>query len=203
MSEYWPDVRARAFSARNQFLTMDPDMKYLNERLNTFENGGWVPSPLLPLPVPSASAGFFYVGHGDVIKCFECGGELMCLDKKMCPYVAHLTYFPHCEFMKKEERKEKDLCDPTDCKCPKESPEVISDVPLVDDLEAWSKEETKEKFEKMVERIECVICKVKRREIIFLSCMHLCVCRSCSHKIDRECPICRTTITDRRLVFFS
>ena len=205
------ETRAKfsAFLVKNRLVTIEPEMERLSERLRTFEVGGWVSAPCLPLPLPFilASAGFFYLGHGfaDRVKCHACGLQLMSFDdKKMCPFTAHVTYSPDCPFVKKEqEKRKKELCDKNDCQCQKEPTDAISELPLVDDLEKWSFEETKKHLETLCERVECGICKVKRREIIFTPCYHLVVCRVCSTKIGRECPICRDTIRDRKIVFFS
>ena len=107
--------------------------------------------------------------------------------------------------MKKEmeKRESEQLCEMNDCHCPKEPTNVISDLPLIEDINKMSMEEIKKNMEHLIERIECVVCKIKKREIIFEPCSHLVVCRVCSPKIGNDCPICRLTIRDRTLVFFS
>ena len=112
-------------------------MEHLNERLRTFEEGGWFSHAILPLPPPFvlATAGFFYLGNGDRVKCFACGGEMMSLNRKMCPFTAHVTYFETCTFVKEEVQKNRTLCKSDDCMCPKEPTSVISDLPSVDDRE--------------------------------------------------------------------
>lgn len=39
----------------------------------------------------------------------------------------------------------------------------------------------------------CCICYSKPRNFINTSCGHLCVCESCSSRLDEQCPICRAS----------
>ncbi|NXE52735.1 BIR7B protein, partial [Casuarius casuarius] len=46
-----------------------------------------------------AKAGFFFVGPGDEVQCFCCGGILKDWVPGDCPIVEHLKFFPSCKFV--------------------------------------------------------------------------------------------------------
>uniref|UniRef100_A0A7N9CWW6 Baculoviral IAP repeat containing 2 n=1 Tax=Macaca fascicularis TaxID=9541 RepID=A0A7N9CWW6_MACFA len=65
-------------------------------RFKTFFN--W-PSSVLVNPEQLASAGFYYVGRNDDVKCFCCDGGLRCWESGDDPWVEHAKWFPRCEFL--------------------------------------------------------------------------------------------------------
>eukprot|EP00079_Xenopus_tropicalis_P017459 XP_004917410.1 PREDICTED: uncharacterized protein LOC101733194 [Xenopus tropicalis] len=48
-----------------------------------------------------AQAGFSYVGPGDQVRCFSCGGELEKWERWDVPLTRHQHSFPHCPYMQK------------------------------------------------------------------------------------------------------
>ncbi|KAM6157813.1 baculoviral IAP repeat-containing protein 3-like isoform 2-T2 [Rhynchocyon petersi] len=65
-------------------------------RFRTFSN--WPPS--VPVqPEQLASAGFYYMGHSDDVKCFCCDGGLRCWESGDDPWVEHAKWFPRCEYL--------------------------------------------------------------------------------------------------------
>ncbi|PNJ86581.1 LOW QUALITY PROTEIN: BIRC3 isoform 6, partial [Pongo abelii] len=60
-------------------------------RFKTFFN--W-PSSVLVNPEQLASAGFYYVGNSDDVKCFCCDGGLRCWESGDDPWVQHAKWFP-------------------------------------------------------------------------------------------------------------
>ncbi|NXA80308.1 BIR7B protein, partial [Thryothorus ludovicianus] len=44
-------------------------------------------------------AGFFYVGPGDEVQCFCCGGVLKDWRPGDCPIMEHLNFFPSCKYV--------------------------------------------------------------------------------------------------------
>ncbi|XP_075402636.1 baculoviral IAP repeat-containing protein 2 isoform X2 [Tenrec ecaudatus] len=65
-------------------------------RLRTFMY--WPPT--VPVqPEQLASAGFYYVGRNDDVKCFCCDGGLRCWESGDDPWVEHAKWFPRCEFL--------------------------------------------------------------------------------------------------------
>lgn len=65
-------------------------------RFKTF--GNW-PSRVPVHPMQLASAGFYYVGYNDDVKCFCCDGGLRCWESGDDPWVEHAKWFPRCEYL--------------------------------------------------------------------------------------------------------
>lgn len=59
---------------------------------------GW-PSDKKQKPEDLACAGFFYLGTGDSVKCFHCGGLLRYWDDPDVPWEEHKRWFPACPFI--------------------------------------------------------------------------------------------------------
>ncbi|XP_039655272.1 baculoviral IAP repeat-containing protein 7 isoform X2 [Perca fluviatilis] len=73
-----------------------PEMRREVERLRTFQN--WPADA----PVTSgdlAKAGFFFLGPGDKVQCFCCGGILRCWVHGDSPATEHKRHFPTCSFI--------------------------------------------------------------------------------------------------------
>ncbi|KAM5224158.1 baculoviral IAP repeat-containing protein 2 isoform 1-T2 [Hipposideros larvatus] len=65
-------------------------------RLRTFM---YWPCSVPVQPEQLASAGFYYVGRNDDVKCFCCDGGLRCWESGDDPWVEHAKWFPRCEFL--------------------------------------------------------------------------------------------------------
>ncbi|XP_004649092.2 baculoviral IAP repeat-containing protein 2 isoform X2 [Octodon degus] len=65
-------------------------------RMRSFRS--W-PSAVPVQPKQLASAGFYYVGRNDDVKCFCCDGGLRCWESGDDPWVEHAKWFPRCEFL--------------------------------------------------------------------------------------------------------
>ncbi|XP_066227464.1 baculoviral IAP repeat-containing protein 3 [Saccopteryx leptura] len=65
-------------------------------RFKTFRN--W-PSRVPVHPMQLASAGFYYMGYNDDVKCFCCDGGLRCWEPGDDPWVEHAKWFPRCEYL--------------------------------------------------------------------------------------------------------
>ncbi|XP_032283592.1 baculoviral IAP repeat-containing protein 3 [Phoca vitulina] len=65
-------------------------------RLRTFCS--W-PSHVPVRPEQLATAGFYYTGHSDDVKCFCCDGGLRCWESGDDPWVEHAKWFPRCEYL--------------------------------------------------------------------------------------------------------
>ncbi|XP_055971072.1 baculoviral IAP repeat-containing protein 3-like isoform X1 [Sorex fumeus] len=65
-------------------------------RLRTFCH--W-PASIPVCPEQLASAGFYYVGRSDDVKCFCCDGGLRCWESGDDPWVEHAKWFPRCEYL--------------------------------------------------------------------------------------------------------
>ncbi|KAJ3586652.1 hypothetical protein NHX12_013048 [Muraenolepis orangiensis] len=66
------------------------------ERLRTFQH--W-PADAPVTPGALAQAGFFYLGTGDKVRCFCCGGTLRHWVHGDCPSLDHRRFFPSCGLM--------------------------------------------------------------------------------------------------------
>ncbi|KAM4031695.1 baculoviral IAP repeat-containing protein 7 [Anomaloglossus baeobatrachus] len=73
-----------------------PSMRRESSRLRSFTM--WLgPSTLCPHDL--ARAGFYYVGPGDRVQCFCCGGVLRCWEPGDEPQGEHRKFFPSCPFV--------------------------------------------------------------------------------------------------------
>ncbi|XP_038022226.1 baculoviral IAP repeat-containing protein 7 isoform X1 [Anas platyrhynchos] len=89
-------VPAEASLRTAHFQLFNSSMRDEARRLRTFSQ--WPDSS----PVPAldlAEAGFYFVGPGDHVQCFCCGGILKDWKAGDCPMVEHLKFFPFCEFV--------------------------------------------------------------------------------------------------------
>ncbi|XP_046482868.1 mitochondrial E3 ubiquitin protein ligase 1 [Neodiprion pinetum] len=48
----------------------------------------------------------------------------------------------------------------------------------------------------------CVVCRSNPKEIILLPCGHVCLCEDCAEGIITQCPVCRTTISQKNPAYF-
>jgi hypothetical protein len=67
-----------------------------NKRLESFV--GW-PNKYQD-PVLLSMAGFYYLGEGDLVKCFSCGGGLKDWEKDDIPLLQHALHYKDCTFIK-------------------------------------------------------------------------------------------------------
>jgi hypothetical protein len=67
------------------------------DRLSTFTN--W-PQQIVQRPGELSSAGFYYTGVGDRVRCGFCEGELYQWEVTDIPFQEHLRWFPDCLFIK-------------------------------------------------------------------------------------------------------
>ena len=68
-----------------------------NSRLETFQS--W-PIQLAQTPSDLASAGFFYTGCGDKVRCFSGGCELEMWEPGDKPRLEHSKWYPDCSFVR-------------------------------------------------------------------------------------------------------
>ena len=53
----------------------------------------------------------------------------------------------------------------------------------------------KRDFREVSDKLLCIICQEKDREVVNLPCKHLCMCLSCAYKTKKsKCPVCRQPI---------
>ncbi|KAM3664146.1 baculoviral IAP repeat-containing protein 7 isoform 2-T2 [Ammospiza maritima maritima] len=81
-------------------------MRSVASRLRTFQQ--W------PRTAPVSAqdlvdAGFFYVGPGDEVQCFCCGGVLKDWRPGDCPLIEHMHFFPSCKYIRGESAGNQEL----------------------------------------------------------------------------------------------
>ncbi|KAM9658735.1 baculoviral IAP repeat-containing protein 3-like isoform 2-T2 [Trichechus inunguis] len=80
----------------SRYTVSNLSMQTQAARFKTFCN--W-PSSVPVHPEQLASAGFYYLGHSDDVKCFCCDGGLRCWESGDDPWVEHAKWFPRCEYL--------------------------------------------------------------------------------------------------------
>ncbi|NXQ14083.1 BIR7B protein, partial [Peucedramus taeniatus] len=98
MGDAAPAEQPEPRAARCQLF--DSSMRSVARRLRTFQQ--W------PRTAPVSArdlveAGFFYVGPGDEVQCFCCGGVLKDWRPGDCPVIEHLNFFPFCQYLSGED----------------------------------------------------------------------------------------------------
>uniref|UniRef100_A0A8B9UYM7 RING-type E3 ubiquitin transferase n=1 Tax=Anas zonorhyncha TaxID=75864 RepID=A0A8B9UYM7_9AVES len=196
-------------------------------RLRTFSQ--WPDSS----PVPAldlAEAGFYFVGPGDHVQCFCCGGILKDWKAGDCPMVEHLKFFPFYllrnwrslslpsvdQFSVAHNVLEMGF-DPlrvlslVDNKYVLTGTHYLSESELISDLlqldwEENSVEETPLSTEEQLRRLQeertCKVCMDRDVSVVFVPCGHLVACGECALNL-RLCPICRAVIRESVRTFMS
>lgn len=74
----------------------NPSMRREQERLDTFQN--WTLATVTPTEL--AKAGFYYLGQGDRVACFSCGGQLSNWKPGDRAVSEHQRHYPNCRFVR-------------------------------------------------------------------------------------------------------
>lgn len=78
------------------YVLEQPRMRREGDRIRTFQE--W-PADAAVAPADLAKAGFFFLGPGDAVQCFCCGGILRCWMQGDTPGDEHRRHFPTCCFV--------------------------------------------------------------------------------------------------------
>lgn len=164
-----------------------PQYRTYQSRLTTFESKEW-PSTIPVSPHELATAGFFYTGKSDRVKCFACDGGLKEWTKGDDPFKLHARWFDRCSYVMKTKGEEfiKSANGPS---APPQEPLPSSSQPTAPPLE--NDDET-----------ACKICFENQRNATFVPCGHVVACYTCALSVD-SCPMCRHAITTIVKLFFS
>ncbi|XP_075226321.1 death-associated inhibitor of apoptosis 2-like [Lycorma delicatula] len=95
-SENGDSVSLRDLGVQSHKRAKHPKYSMHEARLQTFVN--W-PGDVLQTPDDLASAGFYYAGCGDQVKCFHCDGGLRMWDPHDDPWVEHARWYPECGYI--------------------------------------------------------------------------------------------------------
>ncbi|XP_072773039.1 baculoviral IAP repeat-containing protein 7 [Taeniopygia guttata] len=98
MGDAAPAQQPEPRAARRRLF--EASMRSVARRLRTFQQ--W------PRTAPVSArdlveAGFFYLGPGDEVQCFCCGGILKDWRPGDCPMIEHLHFFPTCKYLSGED----------------------------------------------------------------------------------------------------
>ncbi|XP_005161213.1 baculoviral IAP repeat-containing protein 2 isoform X1 [Danio rerio] len=74
----------------------NPGMRREQERLDTFQN--WTLATVTPAEL--AKAGLYYLGQGDRVACFSCGGQLGSWEPGDRAVSEHQRHYPNCRFVR-------------------------------------------------------------------------------------------------------
>lgn len=168
-----------------------PDYSAYNNRLESFVN--W-PISVRQRPDELADAGFFYIGTGDRVKCFACGGGLKDWQIDDIPWDEHaLWYGDECMYVKHSRGEDfvKRIKERYELKKQQNNILVTSTEPVVNDAVFVA---NNNQF--------CKICYVNDVDTIFMPCMHVVACGNCAFML-KDCPMCRKPISKRQRIYFS
>ncbi|KAK3576353.1 hypothetical protein CHS0354_039290 [Potamilus streckersoni] len=80
-----------------------PQYQVYSVRLLTFSK--W-PASITQKPEQVATAGFYYTGLNDVVRCFACDGGLKNWDPEDDPWIEHARWFPQCPYVQEVKGRE-------------------------------------------------------------------------------------------------
>lgn len=123
-----------------------PMMAKLDDRLSTFNE--WPTRG--PNPHALASAGLYYLGKEDAVRCYWCAGVLENWKPEDDPLTEHGRKYPDCVFLEK-------------------SSTVVS-----------KKVARISKDPQIGDPSTCIVCMDEKREILFFKCRHIVSCKNCS-----------------------
>jgi len=168
-------------SKKNFVFLHHPDMIDYDSRVASFTSH-W-PSNRAQKLGDLARAGFFYVGEGDKTICFFCGGAVCCWDINDDPWQEHARWYPECGFVKSQQGSEF-------VKLHRQTPVQPSRTAITADLETLRNERA------------CKMCLDADCSISFHPCGHFVSCKDCAARLCL-CPICRTVIVRKELIFLA
>ncbi|WBB27241.1 IAP-3 [Mythimna sequax nucleopolyhedrovirus] len=165
-----------------------PQYRTYQSRLDTFKNNEW-PAAIPISPDELATAGFFYTGKSDRVKCFACDGGLKEWTKGDDAFKLHARWFDRCSYVIKTKGTEYIKSAMNENGNPSAPP-----PPSSSQLSAPLPENNEENA--------CKICFENRRNATFVPCGHVVACYTCALSVD-SCPMCRHAITTIVKLFFS
>lgn len=193
-----------------------PDFKEVNARLASFKE--W-PIALKQRPKDLVYAGFYYLGMGDRVRCYSCGGGLRNWNETDDPLSEHMKYYPDCEFIKYMRNEAG----------PSSELKTIVDNSVINELNILDKPTTqsdncseyfrnlelattstsgtdmnikqRSKYQTDDEKSLCVLCSNDKFDTAFYPCGHVLACKLCAISVT-NCPMCRTTIDGILKIYF-
>jgi hypothetical protein len=156
-------------------------MTNARSRINTFAE--YWPATFKHMIENIADAGLFYSGSGDETVCFFCDARVRDWHQNDDAWQRHNSQNPQCFFVVSV--KGKDYKHRRDSELVEEN-HVSENVVADDDVQ---------------EKLECIICLERQRDVALLPCKHFCVCVQCYFGLQEKCPTCQQDVTDFLKVF--
>ena len=146
-----------------------------------------------------SAAGFYYLGVGDQVKCFSCGGGLKDWELIDNAWVEHAINYPKCKYL--IDSKSADFIE--NAKNLKIKQQEISKNVMDKLMVEFNDIDLNNKYKPIDESNLCKVCMdSKCSDIVLIPCMHVCVCAACGYSLNK-CPICITPIISIKKIYFS
>jgi E3 ubiquitin-protein ligase XIAP len=177
-----------------------PDYRKHSDRLKSFEE--W-PKSMRQKPAELSEAGFFYLGKGDQVKCFSCGGGLKDWEEDDVPWEQHAMWYEKCPYLNEAKTANYILSvkQKYETKESSENTNNSTNVQVQSNSDAQTttilNEDTSISDSKL-----CKICCDKEMNAILFPCMHIVACVPCAFSLD-SCPVCRKPISEVKRIYFS
>ena len=164
-----------------------PRFNTLERRLWTFQN--W-PIGLNQTKSDMAESGFWYTNQKDIVTCFHCGVVLSDFEKTDIPMIEHAKHSKDCYFLQ--------------TKLPQE---FIDEIQALKGLETKrvNNEQLLSKYEEYSQKdlkLECNVCLIRQKNILFFPCRHIVCCGECTFSIKYS-PVCRKEISKIMNIYLS
>lgn len=182
-----------------------PDFVLETDRLRSYAD--W-PKTMKQKPKELSDAGYFYIGKGDKVKCFSCGGGLRDWEEGDDPWEQHARWYSDCDYLKlikgsvyiKEvlEKAKREVETSTVSQPSSSSSLATQEVKSV----AVTAETPEDENKKLNDLKLCKICYINEYNTAFFPCGHVVACAKCASSVTK-CPLCRESFTNVMRVYFS
>lgn len=178
-----------------------PDYRKITDRLKTFSE--W-PKSMRQKPAELSEAGFFYLGKGDQVKCFSCGGGLKDWEEDDVPWEQHAMWYENCHYL--NEVKSPDYIRAVKQKLEAKDEQPSENINNSTNVQVQSKSEVQTEITNEDTSVNdsklCKICCDNEMNAILFPCMHIIACVTCAFSLD-SCPVCRKQISEVKRIYFS
>lgn len=153
------------------------------------------PISIVQKPHQLSDAGFYYIGKGDQVQCFSCGGGLKDWSPNDLPWEQHAMWYSKCKYLKLVKGQEfidnilvlkNKPITPTTTKLSIEN-ETTTKLSVENTTKSLDEEKDNSKL--------CKICYSYEYNTVFVPCGHVITCAKCALSVN-SCPYCRQEFTD-------
>ncbi|XP_053396738.1 putative inhibitor of apoptosis [Mercenaria mercenaria] len=155
-----------------------PDYENYEQRLNSFN--GWTHADIVQ-PEELASAGLFYTGTYDFVKCFSCGTGMRNWERGDDPWIVHAQSLPKCQYVAE-----------------------IKGPEFIDEHAGQNVENPNDEEEDNAPNglMPCRVCMNKNSNTVFVPCSHMVTCETCAPEVG-QCVVCQAPIIERIRAYMS